>query len=395
MGAGQDFQGKLPLNIMVDQNTAGHLVGSGGSVVREIQSASKAIVNIDKDRTRALKAVGLLGESSCKRVALQMILEKLTEAQLLGGKLTIMVPPEGIPLVVGARGANVIKIQKESGTNVDVARRGVGGMAGTISITGDVPNIIEAAMEIDRLVNSTPLRNQGAGFTPSVPPHSFVVHDAPMMQMPRGNGAMALPVAAGIGGPRGGNGGGIPIDLYLETDMARSMVGKGGQTIRDIQDQTGGRVEISRDPGPNQLVRIHGAGKFEALRTILMRVGQYSPTPTISINFVVDKEFTGLLVGTGGQTVRSIQSQSGAGISIPKPGNPMQEAGVITVEGGAEQVATAGIMMNDVINKDRRAGGLDPAMGMSVPQNGMPLKRAPVPAGGMAKMTRMEFNQEE
>ncbi len=97
--------------------------------------------------------------------------------------------------------------------------------------------------------------------------------------------------------------------ITIPTENIRDVIGKGGETIRGIQDETGASIV----PGPR-----------EETRTTAPKI-QCITIPTENIRDVI---------GKGGETIRGIQDETGASIDI-------HEDGTVYVGGVGESVAAA------------------------------------------------------
>ncbi|XP_074286933.1 uncharacterized protein LOC141612115 [Silene latifolia] len=192
------------------------------------------------------------------------------------------------------------------------------------------------------------------------------------------------------------------------------IIGKSGETIKYLQNQSGARIQITRDAehdpsSLNRVVELMGShdqiAKAEQLIHDVIAeadnggpgsVSRKMPPAPGSEQFVmkVPSNKVGLVIGKGGETIKNIQSQSGAKVQViplhPPPGDMSMER-TVQIDGTSEQIEIAKQMVYDAMEKRNR----DPAMSGGYSQQGYqarpPTNWAPQPpqtqqAGGYGYM---------
>ncbi|XP_047327463.1 far upstream element-binding protein 1-like [Impatiens glandulifera] len=157
------------------------------------------------------------------------------------------------------------------------------------------------------------------------------------------------------------------------------VIGKGGETIRYIQLQSGAKIQITRDSDADPYattrnVELLGTQQqIERAEELIINIIKESDQgntaqsdPKVQpgneqIELKVPNHKVASLIGKGGETIRSIQSQSGARIQIIPlhlpPGDTSTERNVY-ISGLKEQVESARSLINDIISVNRpRQGG--------------------------------------
>ncbi|KAH7441176.1 hypothetical protein KP509_03G027700 [Ceratopteris richardii] len=154
------------------------------------------------------------------------------------------------------------------------------------------------------------------------------------------------------------------------------VIGKGGDTIKQIQLQSGARVQITKDMDhnpnlpfrtvelmgtPEQIERaetlIHDliadadAGAANATHTSYTPVGE-------QVQLTVPTNKVGLIIGRGGETIKGLQSRTGARIQlVPLHGPPEYQSGVtervLSLMGSKEQVDAASELIKELISENR------------------------------------------
>lgn len=158
------------------------------------------------------------------------------------------------------------------------------------------------------------------------------------------------------------------------------VIGKGGETIRYIQLQSGAKVQITRDSDADPYsttrnVELLGTQQqIERAEELIINIIKESDQGNSAqselkvqpgneqIELKVPNHKVASLIGKGGETIRSIQSQSGARIQIIPlhlpPGDTSTERNVY-ISGLKDQVEAARSLVNDIIsaNRPRHQGG--------------------------------------
>lgn len=197
----------------------------------------------------------------------------------------------------------------------------------------------------------------------------------------------------GYGGPQGGNGGGDSIEIFVPKNAVGVVIGKGGDMIRKIQAETGCRLQFlqTKNEGPSDRRCIiqgskqeveDGKRKIEELIESVMRRSsqndwnggsggsnssgynqhQQNQHPSMGGGVQVQQEqyqFTvpaskcGIIIGRSGDTIKQINSQSGAHCEMDRKasGNQTVEK-TFTVKGEQHQVDEAKRLIQDKINMD-------------------------------------------
>ncbi|KAH8550436.1 hypothetical protein BGW37DRAFT_499391 [Umbelopsis sp. PMI_123] len=149
------------------------------------------------------------------------------------------------------------------------------------------------------------------------------------------------------------------------------VIGKGGENLKRIEAASGARIQFGPDEGESER-RCNITGEedqIQVARDMVMQVvtdasatdarrgggggGAYSAYGsggnTVTVNIPGNK--VGLVIGSGGETIRSLESQSGAKIAITQenPGERSYER-TINITGNEEAIARAKALIDDVVN---------------------------------------------
>ncbi|KAL5769082.1 hypothetical protein ACOSP7_015639 [Xanthoceras sorbifolium] len=168
------------------------------------------------------------------------------------------------------------------------------------------------------------------------------------------------------------------------------IIGKGGETIKYLQLQSGAKIQVTRDTeadlnSPSRIVELMGTpeqiSKAEQLINDVLAEAETGGSGIVarritgqagSDNFVmrIPNNKVGLVIGKGGETIKNMQARSGARIQVIPlhlpPGDTSTER-TVQIDGTNEQIENAKQLVNEVISENRIR---NPAMAGGYPQQG-------------------------
>ncbi|CAG5127142.1 unnamed protein product [Candidula unifasciata] len=272
-------EGSTVVEMNIPGLKVGLIIGKGGETIRQLQERAQVKMVMIQDSnspTAHDKPLRISGEpSKCQR-AKEMVLELLAEKDNMpprsggfnefgspvghggqGGGMDIAVPRQGVGLVIGKGGDMIKKIQSETGAKVQFKPDDGQSPDRVCSVTGPQEKVQAAVHMIQDLlakaniIGGQPVHGGNFGGGPMGPgPGNDMGRGGP------GNG----PFPPGPQGPRGpgpmGRGGFDPnfqdqTTFVVPADKCGLVIGKGGETIREINRQSGAHVELDRNPPPN------------------------------------------------------------------------------------------------------------------------------------------------
>lgn len=165
------------------------------------------------------------------------------------------------------------------------------------------------------------------------------------------------------------NPGNQTVEVQVPSNLVGMVIGRGGESIKRIQAETGVRIQFQQDP-PGMMGRpgIRTAtlvgpaeGLPQAQKMVIEIIergadgpggqgggggGQGGRPPMMNmgdthIEFPVPANRCGLVIGRGGETIRALQSQTGAHIQLNRNAQCGPDEKVFTIRGTREQVAHA------------------------------------------------------
>uniref|UniRef100_A0AAQ5X469 K Homology domain-containing protein n=1 Tax=Amphiprion ocellaris TaxID=80972 RepID=A0AAQ5X469_AMPOC len=226
--------------MMIPAGKAGLVIGKGGETIKQLQERAGVKMILIQDASQGPnvdKPLRIIGDPYKVQQAQEMVQEILRErdhggfsdrnefGSRMGGGMDIPVPRHSVGVVIGRNGEMIKKIQNDAGVRIQFKQDDGTGPDKVAHISGPPDRCEHAAQIINDLLQS--IRG------PPGPPG-----------MPAGN--------RGRGGGQGGWGPpGGEMTFSIPAHKCGLVIGRGGENVKSINQQTGAFVEISRQPPPN------------------------------------------------------------------------------------------------------------------------------------------------
>ncbi|XP_066142833.1 far upstream element-binding protein 3 isoform X2 [Euwallacea fornicatus] len=323
--------GRNSVEIMIPGPKVGLIIGKGGETIKQLQekSGAKMVVIQDGPGQELEKPLVISGDPQKVEYAKQLVYELMAEKEMKnfnnrggrgghnagggggsyddfgGGDFEVLVPKAAVGVVIGKGGEMIKKIQNETGCRVQFQQaRDEGPGDRRCSLSGNPKQIEHARQKIEELIESV-LQRDGA-------------HEGGM----------------GFGGRSGRGGRG----------------GRGGNFGNRGNDRNGG-----------------GGGDYGGWND---RGGQASQ----EVQFVVPANKCGVIIGKGGETIKQINQQSGAYCELDRRSNSNQTEKTFTIKGDPDTIETAKRIISDkiqmpinFINMTGGPGGMNNSMPTAYP----------------------------
>lgn len=253
--------------IEIESSLVGLIIGRQGENLRRIESESKCRVQFlaaqDGGPFRQCKITGPRARRAEVKDAINQIIEDSGMGALNRGgdksrpsqdknsgagalregedHVQIMVPDRTVGLIIGRGGETIRDLQERSGCHINIVgeSKSVNGLR-PVNLIGTREAASRAKEAIMEIVDSDS-RGEATGSRAGGRPPMGGRDDAP----PRGGG----------GGHYGGGGGGDKINdtVYVPSDAVGMIIGKGGETIREMQNNTGCKINVQQgQPGETE-----------------------------------------------------------------------------------------------------------------------------------------------
>uniref|UniRef100_A0A667WKM6 KH-type splicing regulatory protein n=1 Tax=Myripristis murdjan TaxID=586833 RepID=A0A667WKM6_9TELE len=226
--------------MMIPAGKAGLVIGKGGETIKQLQERAGVKMILIQDASQGPnmdKPLRIIGDPYKVQQAQEMVQEILRErdhggygerneyGSRMGGGMDIPVPRHSVGVVIGRSGEMIKKIQNDAGVRIQFKQDDGTGPDKIAHISGPPDRCEHAAQIINDLLQSI----RGPPGPPGMPPGN------------RGRG-------------RGQGGWGHPggeMTFSIPAHKCGLVIGRGGENVKSINQQTGAFVEISRQPPPN------------------------------------------------------------------------------------------------------------------------------------------------
>uniref|UniRef100_A0A8C7T2M6 K Homology domain-containing protein n=1 Tax=Oncorhynchus mykiss TaxID=8022 RepID=A0A8C7T2M6_ONCMY len=255
-GSGQEM--------MIPAGKAGLIIGKGGETIKQLQERAGVKMILIQDASQGPnmdKPLRIIGEPYKVEQAMELVQEILRERDQPGfgdrneygsrmggggGAMDVSerggcvpVPRHSVGVVIGRNGEMIKKIQNDAGVRIQFKPDDGTGPDKMAHIMGPPDCCDNAAQIIQELLQSIRVREEvGQGGPPGPPGMS-----------PSGGGRGRSRGDQGSWGPPGGGGG--EMTFSIPAHKCGLVIGRGGENIKAINQQTGAFVEISRQLPPN------------------------------------------------------------------------------------------------------------------------------------------------
>ncbi|KAF8252173.1 hypothetical protein K440DRAFT_390626 [Wilcoxina mikolae CBS 423.85] len=285
-----------------------------------------------------------------------------------------------VGLIIGRGGENLRRVEAETGARVQFMTNGHDRDSGgerVCNIQGTRPQIASARRAIDLIIAENE-KSGGSGpppRKPAAPSSNSGGYGAPLNMPPSNQG----PGPAGPGAPSLRDGGSFSksreesTQIFVPDRTVGLIIGRGGETIRDIQDKSGCHVNIVGEAksqnGQRPVNLIGSVQASDYARRLIMEIvesdtnggppgppvrapdrampshfgggdgGGTGPRITETIRVPIDA--VGMIIGKGGETIKEMQNSTGCRINVSSQFNPNDQEREISLAGNRDAIARA------------------------------------------------------
>ncbi|KAH6688375.1 KH domain-containing protein [Plectosphaerella plurivora] len=266
-GAGADDSSET---IQIESSLVGLIIGRQGENLRRIEGETGCRVQFmpatDNGPYRSCKISGPAARRADVKVAVNRIIEDSgmsvinrggalnahgdqrapASAGLRDGEdcMQIMVPDRTVGLIIGRGGETIRDLQERSGCHINITseNKSVNGLR-PVNLIGTRETAARAKDFIMEIVESD---SRGDGQPP--PPVAKRGPPPPRQDQPRDS-------YGGGGGVGGGDGDKINDTIHVPSEAVGMIIGRGGETIREMQNSTGCKINVAQSSGPGEVQR--------------------------------------------------------------------------------------------------------------------------------------------
>lgn len=164
--------------------------------------------------------------------------------------------------------------------------------------------------------------------------------------------------------PRNGGPTSIHLKVLVPSNMAGVVLGKGGETIIRIQEESNIKAHMSKSneffPGTNERICTLSGNDTEGIKAGLNKLCDKlfekmdSLQEKLTLKMLIPNATAGMIIGKGGEHIRSIKESTGAFVQLSRK-NELPERCII-VSGTKEEIAKAADDLVEMIAKDPLSG---------------------------------------
>ncbi|CAJ0933821.1 unnamed protein product, partial [Mesorhabditis belari] len=263
----------------------------------------------------------------------------------------INVPDNTVGLVIGRGGEQISAIQSQSGARVQMSPDSEGTGQRQCTIQGMKAAVERAKQLIFEVINRAGNR----------PPPSQTT------QLTSGPGQ-------------------ITVELLIPANKCGLVIGKQGDTIRQLQEQSGAKMMMIQDTqevtGTAKPLRIVGEpDKVENAKRLIENIIAGGPEGMASSRLygqqeasargevVVPRASVGMIIGKGGETIKRLGLETGTKIQFKPDDDPSAIERTAVITGSREQIFKATELITDLVQKALAGGGSNDTFYMHVPAN--------------------------
>ncbi|KAL2753421.1 hypothetical protein ACRALDRAFT_2049065 [Sodiomyces alcalophilus JCM 7366] len=274
---------------------------------------------------------------------------------------TISIESSLVGLIIGRQGENLRRIEGESGCRVQFMPPTDGGPYRSCRISGPKARRAEVKTAINRIIEDS-----GMG----------VINRGGALRQQNDQRAESIPLKEGED----------CVQIMVPDRTVGLIIGRGGETIRDLQERSGCHINItSENKSINGLRPVNLIGSPEAsaqAKDLIMEIvdsdsrGEGQPTQRkggrqdqlggaggggghdrMNDTIYVPSEAVGMIIGKGGETIREMQNVTGCKINVAQSSGPGEVQREISLVGSADSISRAKASIEEKVEAVRQKSG--------------------------------------
>uniref|UniRef100_A0A672ZLG8 Far upstream element (FUSE) binding protein 3 n=1 Tax=Sphaeramia orbicularis TaxID=375764 RepID=A0A672ZLG8_9TELE len=241
-GFHNDMDGNSAIQqILIPANKVGLVIGKGGETIKQLQERTGVqmiMIQDDPMPTGADKPLRITGDPHKVQQARELVVKLIRDkdqgefrssradfvSKMGGSSLDVVVPRFAVGIIIGRNGEMIKKIQNDAGVRIQFKQDDGVSPDRVAQVMGQHDHCHHAVHLINELVQTAQERDGFSG-----------------MIGRRGRGDCNM----------GGPGGLQEVTYAVPADKCGLVIGKGGETIKNIKEQSRAHVELQRNPPPN------------------------------------------------------------------------------------------------------------------------------------------------
>ncbi|KAM9002067.1 poly(rC)-binding protein 3 isoform 2-T2 [Sarcophilus harrisii] len=188
----------------------------------------------------------------------------------------------------------------------------------------------------------------------------------------------------------------LTIRLLMHGKEVGSIIGKKGETVKKMREESGARINISEGNCPERIVTITGptdaifkafamiAYKFEEDIINSMSNSTATSKPPVTLRLVVPASQCGSLIGKGGSKIKEIRESTGAQVQVAGDMLPNSTERAVTISGTPDAIIQCVKQICVVMLEVQSVTVGSPPKGATIPYRPKPASTPVIFAGGQA-----------
>ncbi|XP_075036568.1 poly(rC)-binding protein 3 isoform X5 [Mixophyes fleayi] len=189
----------------------------------------------------------------------------------------------------------------------------------------------------------------------------------------------------------------LTIRLLMHGKEVGSIIGKKGETVKKMREESGARINISEGNCPERIVTITGptdaifkafamiAYKFEEDIINSMSNSTATSKPPVTLRLVVPASQCGSLIGKGGSKIKEIRESTGAQVQVAGDMLPNSTERAVTISGTPDAIIQCVKQICVVMLEVQCVGAASPPKGATIPYRPKPASAPVIFAGGQVR----------
>nr|CAB3253799.1 heterogeneous nuclear ribonucleoprotein K-like [Phallusia mammillata] len=342
--------------MLIPVNTAGAIIGKGGSNIRDMRQEFNANIQIPDSQgvERVISATTKTVSDAAKLVGriVEILNERLRFETV--GSVRLLVHKSQAGTIIGLKGSRIKELREKTGANIKVNQECCPESTDRIcQIRGNVDVVVKCAHDIIEMLRTAPPKGPTFPYDPNFWDDSYEYGGYNSFDKEFGidHGARGGRMGRGGSRGRGGRAGRYGGDDYSGR-MHGSRGGMQGNYDRQSNRSTGGGggggnygMQAGRGGYGGGYVEENYTEEYDENLNEYNQQAQYVENPVEvgdehTTQVTIPTSLAGSIIGKGGNRIRQIRQDSGAIIKIDEP-VPGSEDRVITITGTQEQTQNA------------------------------------------------------
>ncbi|CAE8657251.1 unnamed protein product [Polarella glacialis] len=343
---------EIQLLMIVPDKLAGAVLGKGGAQVKQTASSAGCKVSMSTRDGTSDRRIVMMGNYSQLAAAQQIVFDQILEADHDFSEVlvTLLVRREAAGMVIGKQGASLKSIREQSSAKIQLAREEVEGHR-PCTISGSLPNVLQAERLIVELVKNVPVESSSGGdvtMNGGAQIYSGLSLGPPFdLGFKRQDLSVPIPALVNVKPQR------APVDdqaeitkLLVPSQSAGAVIGKQGAGLKQLRESFGVHVEMqfageSPHWSNDRVVILKGllGARQLAVGAVLRMAFQSDEGEKCTLKVLVPSAQVGSVIGKQGSTLRAIREQCGIVAQVER--DEVMGDRLVTAMGTLRQVSKA------------------------------------------------------